>query len=138
MVRCAPLMLLPTSPSVTWSLRPTAVASRPSAAGCTTVATRSHAVRLQGSNLRLQRPCLLLLLLLLLLGCGGIRWLLLSCRGSEPRAAGTRYIIPLFIYLDRNKLTDRQRGYLLSEAGLTLQAPAGLDVHSELLQPQRG
>jgi len=58
--------------------------------------------------------------------------------GGNAITRGTRYIIPLFIYLDRNKLTDRQRGYLLSEAGLTLQAPAGLDVHSELLQPQRG
>ena len=55
--------------------------------------------------------------------------------GGNEITRGQRYIIPLFIYLDRNKMTDKQRGYLLREAGLTLREPAGLDVHSELLQP---
>ena len=53
--------------------------------------------------------------------------------GGNQITRGTRYIIPLFIYLDRNKLTDRQRGYLLREMGLTIGTPTGLDVHSELL-----
>ena len=55
--------------------------------------------------------------------------------GGNAITSGTRYIIPLFIYLDRNKLTDRPRGYLLREAGLTLKEPQGLDVHSEMLAP---
>ena len=58
--------------------------------------------------------------------------------GGNAITSGYRYIIPLFIYLDRNKLTDRQRGYLLKETGLQLREPSGLDVHSEdQLWPQR-
>ena len=57
--------------------------------------------------------------------------------GGNAITRGTRYIIPLFIYLDRNKLTDRPRGYLLRELGLALETPTGLDVHSELLQAAR-
>ena len=56
--------------------------------------------------------------------------------GMRPRS-GVRYIIPLFIYLDRNKLTDRERGYLLQEAGLIPASPHGLDVYSTNLAGQR-
>ena len=42
-------------------------------------------------------------------------------------------MIPLFIYLDRNKLTDKQRGYLLAETGLVPAEPTGLDVFSTFL-----
>ena len=55
--------------------------------------------------------------------------------GGNAITRGTRYIIPLFIYLHRKQLTDKPRGYLLKESGLSLRAPAGLDVHSELLRP---
>jgi len=57
--------------------------------------------------------------------------------GGHPITSGVRYIIPLFIYLDRNKLTDRDRGYLLHEAGIVPAAPAGLDVFSKHLNAQR-
>jgi hypothetical protein len=57
--------------------------------------------------------------------------------GGHPITSGVRYIIPLFIYLDRNKLTDRERGYLLHEAGIVPAAPAGLDVFSKHLNAQR-
>jgi len=56
--------------------------------------------------------------------------------GGHAITSGVRYIIPLFIYLDRNKLTDKERGYLLAEAGLVPAEPAGLDVYSKLLQRQ--
>ena len=59
--------------------------------------------------------------------CGRLR------HGGNAITSGVRYIIPLFIYLDRNKLTDRPRGYLLKEAGLTPAKPEGLDAFSELL-----
>jgi len=55
--------------------------------------------------------------------------------GGNAITSGVRYIIPLFIYLDRNKLTDRDRGYLLTEMGLTPAEPTGLDVFSNHLQP---
>ena len=56
--------------------------------------------------------------------------------GGNAITSGVRYIIPLFIYLDRNKLTDRERGYLLAEAGIRPATPTGLDVHSMKLLSQ--
>ena len=50
--------------------------------------------------------------------------------GGNAITSGVRYIIPLFIYLDRNKLTDKPRGYILDATGLPPGEPAGLDVFS--------
>ena len=41
---------------------------------------------------------------------------------------GTRYIIPLFIYVDSNKMSAKPRGYLLDEVGLKRPKLPGLDA----------
>jgi hypothetical protein len=50
--------------------------------------------------------------------------------GGNAITSGQRYIIPLFIYLDVNKLSGKPRGYLLSEAGIPAATPSGLDAAS--------
>ena len=48
--------------------------------------------------------------------------------GGNAITAGTRYIIPLFIYVDANKLSGRPRGYLLDEVAIPKPELAGLDA----------
>jgi len=47
--------------------------------------------------------------------------------GGNAITSGTRFIIPLFIYIDVNKLSGRPRGYLLEEVGIPRAELAGLD-----------
>jgi hypothetical protein len=48
--------------------------------------------------------------------------------GGNAITSGFRYIIPLFIYLDVNKLSGKPRGYLLDAAGLGYGPLSGLDA----------
>jgi len=49
--------------------------------------------------------------------------------GGNAITSGYRYIIPLFIYLDVNKLSGKRRGWLLEEAGVASAPLEGLDAH---------
>ena len=49
--------------------------------------------------------------------------------GGNAVTEGRRYIIPLFIYLDVNKLSGKRRGWLLEEAGVASAPLQGLDAH---------
>ena len=48
--------------------------------------------------------------------------------GGNEITRGTRYIIPLFIYIDANKLSGEPRGYLLDAAKIPRAVPSGLDA----------
>ena len=48
--------------------------------------------------------------------------------GGNAITSGYRYIIPLFIYLDVNKLSGKARGYLLAGAGIDHAPMSGLDA----------
>lgn len=48
--------------------------------------------------------------------------------GGNEITRGVRYMIPLFIYLDGNYGSDRERGYLLQEAGIHPGPLFGLDA----------
>lgn len=47
--------------------------------------------------------------------------------GGNAITSGFRYIIPLFIYLDLNRLSGRARGYLLKSCGIPPPSLAGVD-----------
>lgn len=48
--------------------------------------------------------------------------------GGNAITSGYRYIIPLFIYLDINRLSGKARGYLLDDAGIDHAPMSGLDA----------
>lgn len=56
--------------------------------------------------------------------------------GGNAITRGERYIIPLFIYLDVNKLSGKPRGWVLAESGIQPAQPTGLDVYSPNLLPR--
>lgn len=48
--------------------------------------------------------------------------------GGNAITSGYRYIIPLFIYIDSNKMSKKPRGYLLEAAGIKPGRMVGLDA----------